>query len=74
MTLLVAVVAGNQGRVFAAGMSLVCSARRIDTGGGSRILASLLSVSTMLLLLLLLSSFLVGGVAVFRPRGMWGLV
>ena len=72
MTVLVAVVAGNQGGVFTPRMSL--GARRIDTGGGGRVLAGLLSVSATLFFLLLLPSFLVGGIAVFRPQGMWGLV
>ena len=72
MTFLIVVLAGNQGRVFAPRMSL--GTRLVNTGDGSRVFASLFSVSATLLLFLLFPSFLVGGIAVFRPRGMWGLV
>ena len=72
MTFFVAVIAGNQGWVFAPRMSF--GARRVDTSGGGKVLASLLSVSATLLLLLLLPSFLVGGIVVFRSRGIWGLI
>ena len=72
VTLLVAVVAGNQERVFAPRMSI--DAKHVNTGGRSRVFASLLSVSATLLLFLLLPSFFVGDITVFRPRKMWGLV
>ena len=49
-------------------------AMHIDTDGGDRVLASLLSISAILLLFLLFPSFLVEGIAVFRLQGMWELV
>lgn len=74
VTLLIAVVANNQGRVFVLKMSLVSSARRIDIGGKNKIFASLLSICTTLLLLFLLLSFFVESVAVFGLQEIWGLV
>lgn len=65
MTLFIAVIANNWGRVFVPGMNLADGTRHVNTGGGGRAFASLLSVSVTLLFLLHFPSFLVGGVAVF---------
>lgn len=68
VTLLIKVIAGNQGKVLIPGMSFVSETRRVDTSGRGRVLASLLSVFTTLLLFLLFLSFLVRSVAVFGLR------
>lgn len=67
-------VAGNKGRIFAPGMSLIGYVRRVDISDGGRILASLRSIFVMLLLFLFLPSFLVRSVAVFGPQEIWGFV
>lgn len=68
MTFFIVVVVDNQGRVFTTERNLVGGARCIDTGGGDRIFASLLSVFVTLFFLLLLPSLLIGGVDVFGSQ------
>lgn len=70
----IAIVKGNQRKIFALRMSFVCNARRIDTDGKGMVLASLLSIFAILLLLFLFPNFFVGGVAVFESQKIWGLV
>ena len=75
MSLLVAVVTCNQGRIFTMGRSSVGGgAGRVNTSGWGKVFASLFSISLTLFLFLLLSSLLVRGFAMFGPQGMWGLV
>ena len=75
MSLLVTVVTCNQGGIFTIGRSSAGGgAGRINTSGWGGVLASLLSISPMLFFFLLLPSLLVRGLAMFGPRGMWGLV
>ena len=71
MPLLIAVVAGDLGRILATETSPTGGARRVDTGDGGRALSTLLSISTTLLPLLLLPSLLIGGLAILGPRGIW---
>lgn len=65
MIFLVVVIVGNQKKVFMLGMNFVGCTRRIDTGGGSKVFASLLSVSTTLLFFLFFPSFFVRGIPIF---------
>lgn len=72
MTPLVAVVAENQDRVFALGVSF--NSGCVDTKGKSMVFASLLNVSMILLLFFLFPSLFIENIAVFGLQKMWELV
>lgn len=67
---LIAVVVGNQEKVFALEINLVSCTRRINTGGGDGVFASLLSISATLLLLFLLLSLFVKGITIIGSQKM----
>lgn len=68
----IAVVADNQNRIFALGVSF--GAGCVDTRGKSMVFISLLNVSIILLYFLFFLSLFIESVTVFGLQRMWKLV